>query len=140
MIPMDTNSEKKTGTKVIYPELSYTLNGMLFAVHNEHGQYAREKQYGDAFEQKLREVDMPYKRELAIGNSGNIVDFLVADKVLIEFKAKRLLLREDYYQAQRYLQETGCKLCILANFRSKHLKPVRVVRIDTQNRNKYLHS
>jgi GxxExxY protein len=137
---MDTNGEGVKNTKVIYPELSYTLNGILFAVHNERGQYAREKQYGDAFEQKLREIGMPYKRELAINNSGNVVDFLVDGKILIEFKAKRLLLREDYYQAQRYLQETGFKLCILVNFRDKYLKPVRIVRIDTENKKKHTHS
>ena len=45
---MDTN-ETRGMEKVIYPELSYTINGILFSVHNELGQFAREKQYGDLF-------------------------------------------------------------------------------------------
>ena len=32
------------GGELIYPELSYKINGILFSTHNELGQYAREKQ------------------------------------------------------------------------------------------------
>ena len=44
----------KTQAHVLYPELSYTVNGVLFEVHNELGPYAREKQYSDCFERKLK--------------------------------------------------------------------------------------
>ena len=127
MILMNTN---KTMPKLLYPELSYTLTGICFGAHNEIGPYAREKQYGDFIEQKLKEVGLPYKRELNISNSGNIVDFLVDNKIILELKSKRILSRDDYYQIQRYLQETGIKLDLLVNFRNKYIKPVRVVRIE----------
>ncbi len=116
--------------ELIYPELSYKVVGLCFSVHNELGSYQREKQYGDAIEKCLQEAKIPYKRELSIGNTGNIIDFLIENKIIVELKAKRIFTKEDYYQTQRYLQESKIRLALLINFRSKYLKPVRVVRID----------
>ncbi len=130
MMQMDTNSKIK---ELIYPELSYTISGILFSVHNELGQYAREKQYGDAIEKKFKESRIAYKREVTISNSGNVLDFIVDNKIALELKAKRILTKEDYNQTQRYLQETQLKLGVLVNFRDKYIKPTRIVRIDTEN-------
>ena len=116
--------------KVIYPELSYAVTGACFYIHNQLGRYAREKQYGDAFEVKLKELKIPYRRELSVGDSGNVVDFLIDDKMVLEFKAKRIITKEDYYQLQRYLQVLGIKLGLLINFRSPYLHPSRIVRVD----------
>lgn len=131
---MDTN---KKINKIIYPELSYTLVGICFSAHNELGRYAREKQYGDLIEQKLKEALVSYKRECAIGDSKNIVDFIIDGKIILELKASRILTKEDYYQIQRYLQESKLKLGLLINFRDKYLKPARVVRIETDNKSHY---
>ena len=125
------------GGELIYPELSYKINGILFSTHNELGQYAREKQYGDVVERKLKEEKVIYKRECRISDSGNITDFIIDNKIDLELKAKRLLTKEDYEQVQRYLQETQLKLGILVNFRNKYIKPVRIVRIDTFNKAKF---
>ncbi|MDD5291246.1 MAG: GxxExxY protein [Patescibacteria group bacterium] len=116
--------------ELIYPELSYVITGILFSVHNQLGQYEREKRYCNLIEEKLKEINIPYWRELRIGDSGNILDFIVDNKIIIEAKAKRVITREDYYQTQRYLQETNIKLALLVNFRNKYLKPTRVIRIE----------
>ncbi len=129
----ETNSANEAAnkkTELIYPELSFTVTGLCFAVHNALGPYAREKQYGDLFEEKLKGKYLPYKRELRIGTSGNVLDFVVDNKIALEFKAKRTLVKDDYYQVQRYLQESGLRLCLLVNFRNKDIKPVRIVRVD----------
>ncbi|MEK7088058.1 MAG: GxxExxY protein [Patescibacteria group bacterium] len=119
--------------ELIYPELSFKVVGLCFVVHNELGIYAKEKQYADLLEQKLVQTKLPYTREQSIGGSGNIVDFIIDDKILLELKAKRMVTREDYYQTQRYLQETQLKLAIVVNFRNHAIHPKRVVRIDKRN-------
>ncbi|MDO8574283.1 MAG: GxxExxY protein [bacterium] len=133
---MDTNYTNKR--KIIYPELSYLVNGICFDTHNAIGRFAREKQYCDLLESKFKEAKVPYLREYRVEKTGNIVDFLIDDKIILEVKSKRLILKEDFYQAQRYLQATGKKLAFLVNFRNRYLKPIRVVRIDTDIRAKFV--
>jgi GxxExxY protein len=126
----------KTQSHVLHPELSYDINGMLFAVHNELGPYAREKQYSDGFENKLKARKLRFQRELRIGNSGNIIDVLVEGKIAIELKAKRALTSEDYRQIQNYLQAGSVELGLLVNFRHTSLKPIRVLRLTRPAQNK----
>ncbi|MBL8031068.1 MAG: GxxExxY protein [Candidatus Doudnabacteria bacterium] len=129
---MDTNIDSIP--ELLFPELSYQITGALFRAHNALGPYAREKQYGDLLEKELVLLSLNYIRECRLGGSGNIVDFVVEDKVVVELKAKRILQREDYEQVQRYLQESVIRLGLLVNFRNKYIKPVRIVRIDKLRR------
>jgi len=124
----------KPFTKLIYEDLTYEINGVLFAVHNELGRYCNEKQYADAIEQKLKESNIAHEREVVIPASfsgelkgRNRVDFIIDDKVILEVKTKRILGREDYYQVRRYLDAFNKKLGILVNFRQKLLQPKRVL-------------
>ncbi len=119
--------------EIIYPELSFKIVGLCFVVHNELGVYAKEKQYGDLLEEKLKQAKLSYVREQSIGRSGNIADFIVEGKILLELKAKRIITKEDYYQTQRYLQETRIKLALVINFRDRAIRPKRVIRIDKKN-------
>ncbi len=126
-----TNGEQKE--KIIYRELCYRLNGLLFKIHNELGRYCREKQYADALEKSLRESSLRFVREKAlpleqIDNQGtNRVDFDIEGKMLLDLKAKPTIVKEDYYQMQRYLRAVGYKLGLIINFRNQHLKPLRVI-------------
>src|SRR3989344_4869499 len=102
--------------EIIYKDLSYILNGLLFKVHNELGRYCREKQYGDAFANLLSLENITFEREKAIpmelitNQATNKADFIVEDKIVLEFKAKPLILKEDYYQTQKYLQASRYRL------------------------------
>lgn len=124
--------------KIIYPELSYLITGTCFNIHNSRGRFLREKQYSDLLEDKFKEIKLPYKREVILGDSGNIIDFIVDNKIILEIKSKRLLEKDDFYQTQRYLQATNIKLGLLINFRNRYIKPVRIIKIDTVNKNKFV--
>lgn len=130
---MNTNDTDNTDFNkegLFFEELTYVINGVLFSAHNEQGQYAKEKQYGDVIARIFKEKNIKFEREKHIGDLGNILDFVIENKVVLELKAKRLITKEDYYQVQRYLQETGLKIAIIVNFRDKYIKPRRVVKID----------
>lgn len=123
-------------SKLLYPELSYQLTGILFAVHNELGRFCNEKQYGDGVERHLKERSVMYEREriLPLSFEGesvgrNKIDFLVDEKILLELKATRILTKEDYYQAKRYLVALHKELGILVNFRQRFLTPKRILNV-----------
>jgi len=124
----------KYANRIIYPELSYKINGILFAVHNELGKFRNEKQYSDAIENYLKVFKINYEREKALQPSfegeikgRNRIDFLIDDKIVLEIKTKRVLDREDYYQVKRYLITLNKKLAILVNFRQKRLNLKRIL-------------
>ena len=120
--------------KLIYPELSYKINGILFAVHDELGQFRNENQYCDLIENYFKKFKIKYEREkilpLSFENElkgRNKIDFFIEDKVILEAKAKRFLTKEDYYQVKRYLVSLDKKLAIMVNSRRKYITPKRVL-------------
>jgi GxxExxY protein len=110
--------------------LSFAIIGILIEIHKELGPYAREKQYCDLFEKILKERGFTYKRELRIADTGNILDFEINHKIIVEFKTVAFLTDEHYNQVKRYLHQTGLKLGILVNFRDQRIKPKRILNIN----------
>ncbi|OGK15116.1 hypothetical protein A2774_01565 [Candidatus Roizmanbacteria bacterium RIFCSPHIGHO2_01_FULL_39_12c] len=120
--------------KIIYPDLSYNLNGIFFKVHNYLGRYRNEQEYSDAIEEDLQKAQIKYEREKTLPASfqgekegRNKIDFIIEDSIILEIKAKRFLTREDYYQIKRYLTALNIKLGILVNFRDLRVNPKRIL-------------
>jgi len=119
--------------KIIHKELSYEITGLFFKVHRKLGRFCREIQYADEFEKLLIKNKINYKREYKLKDfvsespKGNIVDFLIEEKIIIDFKSKKFVTKEDYVQMQRYLQSVNLELDMIINFRNTYLKPTRVL-------------
>src|SRR6185369_15321571 len=100
-----------------------------FKIHKELGRFCREIQYCDKFEDLLKDDSWDYEREYEIKKlvsdspKGNRVDFVIKFRVLVDFKAKNFIIKEDYFQMQRYLQASGLEVGLIVNFREAHLKP-----------------
>lgn len=126
--------------ELIYPELSYRINGIMFDVHNKLGRYCNEKQYGDLLETKLKSEGIKYEREMFLPASfegekanRNKIDFLIDNLIVLELKAKRIIEKTDFYQTKRYLIALNKKLGLIVNFREKYLKPKRIINSEYKN-------
>ena len=116
----------------ILGDLSYKITGICFKVHNELGRFCRERQYSDKLEEFLRGNGVSYKREIPIDKltdspEGNIADFIIEKKIVLDCKAKKFITKDDYYQMLRYLKAAKMKLGLIVNFRNTYLKPKRVL-------------
>ena len=129
---MATNITNKE--KVIYPELSYLLMGILFEVHNKLGTKYQEKHYQKAVSvalkanglqlQEQKPIKLVYK-DAPIGIY--YMDFLIEDKIILEIKRKEYFSKNNIQQVYGYLKTAGLRLGILANLTSKGLQFKRIV-------------
>ena len=126
--------------EIVFKDLSYDINRLLFKVHNELGRYCNEKQYGDLLETKLQKNKIRYERKKVIPlsfngekSNRNRVDFIIENKIIIEIKLKRVISRENYYQVLRYLKSFKKKLGLIVNFREKFLQPKRILNSEIKN-------
>jgi len=127
----------RTNKNIIHPELSYKICGLFFNIHKNLGRYRNEKQYTDAFEKLLKENRINYTRKKSLKTSfageqkrRNIPDFIIDNKIIVDFKSKDFITKDDYFQMQRYLQSSNKKLGLIVNFRQKRLYPKRVLNKD----------
>ncbi len=130
----------KNDNKIIYPELSYQLNGVLFEAKRRVGRFGNEKQCCDAIEALLQERKISYVREKILPESfesekpgRHKIDYLIDNKIILEVKTKPFVTKNDYYQCMRYLAAMNLKLCILVNMRPYYIRPKRILNSNNQS-------
>lgn len=120
--------------KLIYEQISFRINGLLFEVYNILGYGHRERTYQRALSEELKNNNISFKKELyfPIYFKGKLVskyffDFLVEDKVVLELKVSNDLYHNDINQILAYLKTNNYHLGILAVFTNNGVKTKRIV-------------
>ena len=109
-----------------YEELTYQIIGCAMAVHRAHGPGLREDTYQRGLEAQLEEksLDFEVQRLYEVRDSGQgetligyyILDFVVAEQVIVEIKALQGLDNSHLAQVIGYLAVSGCLVGLLINF------------------------
>lgn len=102
--------------------------GAAFEVHKELGPGFQEVVYQRALALELQAADIEFTREANVPVfykdkqvDTRRVDFVVGD-CIVELKARRELLPEDYVQTLSYLKASGYRVALLLNFGSKQME------------------
>ena len=111
-------------------ELTEKIIGAAIEVHRTLGPGLLESVYQTCLAYELSERGIPYEKEKDIPavykdhpiDCGFRLDFLVADKVVVELKALDALQPVHEAQLITYLKLTGCKVGLLINFNVTLLK------------------
>lgn len=129
-------------TEIIYPELSYQVQGAFFDVHNElrHSGIS-EAAWETALCIVLQERGIAARRqaEYELRYKGYrigrfFLDVVVDEKIILELKATDGLLPIDQAQLIAYLKATGLKLGILANFGRERVEYKRIPNFVSERR------
>ena len=115
--------------EILYKELCYQLNGILFDIQNTLGTKFQEKHYSKAICSTLQHLHIPYETEksFTIEIQGQIIgsfraDLIIDNKVLIELKATDKLTTDHKLQMLRYLKALDLRLGLLVNYRIRPLQ------------------
>lgn len=121
--------------ELVYPRESYEIVGIAMEIHRKLGNNYQEKHYQKVFEGKLKKLQIPFEKEkqiiaktddgLEIGEF--FIDFIVYNKILLEFKRVNYIHYNDIKQVLRYLDATRLKLGIIINFKLNRLQYKRIV-------------
>jgi GxxExxY protein len=110
--------------------LSERIIGAAIEVHRELGPGLLESAYQACLARELMLQRLPFEREKPLPvrykgvrvDCGYRLDFVVADKVIVELKAVQLIHPIHKAQVLTYLQLSGHRLGLLINFNVKVLK------------------
>ena len=110
----------------MYEQEIYNINGAIYEVYKRLGCGFLEKVYQEALEQEFKFRQIPYIREkefkIKYRNSylqqTYVADFVCYEKIIVELKAVEEILGIHKAQVINYLNVSGMKIGILANFNS----------------------
>ncbi|MBL7141507.1 GxxExxY protein [Patescibacteria group bacterium] len=122
--------------RLIYPELSYKIVGILFDIYNELGGGYQEKYYQRAITKRFKSKNIKFQTQISVPLRFDkekigqyFLDFLIEDKIILEIKISPRFYLRDIRQVLGYLKATNLQLAILASFTRNGLIFKRVINI-----------
>jgi GxxExxY protein len=122
---------------LLYPDLSYKINGALFDVFKKLGPGYQERYYQRAVASALTENNISFQEQLPVPLFYNnkpigryVLDFLIGGAVVLEIKKGNYFKKQNIEQVLGYLKSKNLKLGLIANFTSKGARIKRIVNIS----------
>ena len=127
--------------RLVLPNLSYKVCGVLYKIHRDLGWNCKEKIYHSVIATTLAKVGLEFRAEqpIVLLSSGNspfkyYLDFVVESLLILEVKATRQFFSVSFIdQVLSYLKTSNLPLALVVNFRTTRLKPVRVLNPDLKD-------
>jgi GxxExxY protein len=127
-------------SKLVHPELSYKIVGVLYKVYNQLGGGYQEKYYQQAIKRELflSRITFLERVRTDFNYNGKIIgryylDFVIDHKIVLEIKATPIFSRKDIAQVLNYLRQSGLQLGILASLNRNNIFYKRILRGKTPN-------
>jgi GxxExxY protein len=129
-----THINNKIMEKYPHKELTYKINGLIFDVYKELNFGYQEKYYQRAFELTLNENKLSYKKELHVPITFKekfigryFIDFLIEDKIVVEFKIANEMHQRHFQQVYSYLKAKNLQIGLLALITKDGIKIKRII-------------
>jgi GxxExxY protein len=120
--------------EIVEKELSFKIMQAAFEVHNQLGPGFLESLYEEAMTLELKAQDMHVERQKRIPVKYKshvigepILDTVVREKIILEYKAVSEFAPIHEQQALSYLKATGLTLAIVINFGTPRVQYRRIV-------------
>jgi len=127
---------KKRESALLYPKLSYLIQGCVFEIRKQYGPGQKEIIYQRLLEEKLVNKGLRVEKEKRINvysqDSGKVIgiyqpDLLIEEKILLEIKSSKFTTKTDEKQLYYYLRNSQYELGYLINFSTPRLFIKRIV-------------
>ncbi|MFA5128115.1 MAG: GxxExxY protein [Patescibacteria group bacterium] len=122
---------------LLYPDLSYIINGILFSVYRQLGGGHKESYYQKAVATALRDKGIKFVEQYYVPLKYNnqivgkyYLDFLIEDKIVLELKRGKYLVAKVIDQTNQYLKTLNLQLAIIACFTYTGVTPKRIININ----------
>jgi GxxExxY protein len=125
---------------LLFQELSFKINGILFDVSNKLGAGHKEKYYEKAISIALSEAGLKFTEQKYVPLTYNdkiigkyFLDFLIEDKIVLELKQGKFVSPHIIKQTKHYLSALNLQLALMACFTYNGVIIKRIINIPNQH-------